>query len=68
MQVHINAPKLCTLKIKHKVYQLKPPFIKVEDQSGKYRPLIIQDMKNWPMTIQDYVDYFKEQDKKTINC
>lgn len=46
------------------VYKLKPPFIKVEDMSRKYRPLVIQDMKNWPMTISDYVDYFNEQDRK----
>lgn len=45
------------------VCELKPPFIKCEDLSYKYRPLIIQNMKNWPMTIQDYVDYFEKQDQ-----
>ena len=55
---------LCfTPMTKPRVYNLKPPFIKVEDMSGKYKPLIIQGMKNWPMTIQDYVTYFEEQDK-----
>lgn len=52
---------------KSRVYKLKPPFIKCEDMSRKYRPLIIQDMKNWPMTIQDYVDYFNKRDQKKKN-
>ena len=51
----------------HGVYELKPPFIKVEDMSYKYRPLFIDDMKNWPMTIQDYVDYFAKCDQERKN-
>ena len=40
-------------KIIEKVIQLRPPFIKVEDQSRQFRPLVRQFSK-WP-TIEDFV-------------
>ena len=44
------------------LHELKPPFIKVTDMSGEYRPLFIEGLKNWSMTVQDYVSYLKERD------
>ena len=47
----------------YNVRELKPPFIKVEDMSKKYRPLVRESIKKWPMCVEEYIKcYFMEED------
>ena len=59
--VAMGTLSLCIISklivVQLQVYELKPPFIKCEDMSGRYKPLVIQGMP-WPMTMEDYISTY----------
>lgn len=47
---------------KTSVYELRPPFLKVVDCSGKYRPLVRElNIEKWPTTMEEYIAFLDRE-------
>ncbi|KXJ06148.1 Protein DBF4-like B [Exaiptasia diaphana] len=67
-----QKPETLNTKATVKVRKLKPPFIKIEDQSRQYRP-IFKEFKKWPTITFSDQDVLikgetKKKKKKTLFC